>query len=246
VKKRIGTEPEQLRKFFSRFTAYLHSPKDTVMEGQGPLFVALQDIWERTLPNVPTSTWPERFITDLSNYFESNAWEAANKKAGRVPSLEEYIHWRQFTVACYPFFDLCEVTQNIKKPENVPELDRLSTMANHVVAFFNDIISFEKELPTGDCHNLVLVLQHEMRCSLQVAMDRAVEMHNLEMRDFLHLEAQIRNDERFRDDVNISEYINGLRYWIRGNLDWSYESGRYLPDGATPNDLIISYFSPSA
>ena len=27
--------------------------------------------------------------------------------------------------------------------------------------------------------------------------------------------------------VALQRYLRGLRCWVRGNLDWSYESGRY-------------------
>jgi 5-epi-alpha-selinene synthase len=240
--KEVGTNPEQLRKIFSRFVSYLEGTLPP-SEANGPLFDALKDLWSRTLRCVPSDSWCPRFIKNLGDYLESNAWEAENKEQNRIPSLQEYIEHRQYTVAAYLFFDLAEVTQSLKMPDPTPpEISRLQRMANNIIAWFNDIISLEKELPTNDVHNLVIILRNEFKCSLQTAMDKAVEMHNIEMKQFLQLEAQVLSDPRYRDDDTIAEYIRGLRFWIRGNVDWSYESGRYLPDGATPEELIISYF----
>jgi hypothetical protein len=240
--KAIGTNPEQLRKFFSEFVSYLTNSLPPPTTNTSPLFDALKDLWSRTLAHLPSESWSSRFIQSVADYLESNAWEAENKLQGRIPSLHEYVEKRQFTVGAYLFFDLAEVTQSLKMPyPTPPEISRLQRMANNIIAWFNDIVSLEKELPTHDVHNLVLVLQHEYQCSLQLAMDVAVDMHNREMKQFLQLESQILCDPRYRDNSDISEYIRGLRFWIRGNVDWSYESGRYLPDGATPEDLIISY-----
>jgi 5-epi-alpha-selinene synthase len=234
-------DPDQLQKFCSRFVAFLRSPTSYTTEGKGPLFEALGQLWNESLNLSPSIEWSTRFIRDLSEYFESNVWEAANKQSHRIPSLSEYLHHRQYTVAVYVYFDLYELAHQIRLPENVPEIEEITHMANNIISWFNDMISLEKELTSNDVHNLVLVIQNEEKCSLQAAMDRAVEMHNIEMERFLELETRLRSD--FSQNTDVLNYLNGLRTCIRGNVDWSYESGRYVSGESKPEDLIMAYFT---
>jgi hypothetical protein len=234
-------DPEQLQSFCSRFVGFLQSPSNC--EGKGPLFEALGNLWGQSLSLAPSATWSQRFIRDLSEYFQSNIWEASNKQQNRIPSLAEYLHYRQYTVAVYVYFDLYELAHQINLPENVPEVSELTRTANNIISWFNDIISLQKELSSNDVHNLVLVLRNEMQCSLQEAMDRAVHMHNLEMKKFLELERSVRNDAKFSEySSEINRYLDGLRTCIRGNVDWSHESGRYLSSESKPEDLVVAFF----
>jgi 5-epi-alpha-selinene synthase len=241
-------EPEQLQMFCSRFLSFLQSPTQISCEGKGPLFESLADLWNHSLSQSPSPAWSQRFIKDLNEYLQSNAWEAANKQYNRIPSLAEYIHHRQFTVAVYVYFDLYELAHRIQLPENVPELSQLTRMANNIISWFNDIISLQKELSNNDVHNLVIVIQNEYQCTLQEAMDRAIEMHNIEMKNFLELESLVRSkycSTTNHSAVEISRYIDGLHSCIRGNVDWSHESGRYLSSESKTEDLVCAYFRPA-
>jgi 5-epi-alpha-selinene synthase len=233
-------EPEQLQTFFTRFMSSLRCPSTN--QGNGPLFEALADLWKETLPLCPSSEFASRLIKDLGDYFEGYAWEAANTQSRRIPPMSEYLHFRQFTVCIYFLLHMYSLAHHINLPEDIPELSELTKMANNLIAWFNDIISLSKELQENDVHNLVLVIQNEFQCSLQVAMDRAVEMHNLEMKKFLELESLVRAKYCSDDQtgIEISKYLNGLRTCIRGNVDWSCESGRYFSSGAKPEDLFCA------
>jgi 5-epi-alpha-selinene synthase len=236
-----STLPDELRNIFSQWMSRVQST-DGSSNQKGPLFELLGETWELT--STPSVEWTYRFIEDIAHYLEANAWETANKLSDAYPTLEEYLHYRQYSVAAYLFFDLIEITQSLQLPTDVPELPLLCRMANNLIAWFNDIISLEKELPEGERHNLVLVISREYNCSLQEAMDIAVEMNNTEMSKFLALEQRLRTDDRYRfgyDDL--WSYIDGLKYWIRANIDWSYESGRYQPETSNPSEILISYFN---
>jgi hypothetical protein len=238
------SDPVQLQSFCSRFVDFLQSPSSFPTEGTGPLFEGLKDLWGQSLSLAPSASWSHRFIKDLAEYFQSNVWEAANKQTHRIPTLEEYLHYRQYTAAIYVYFDLYELAHQINLPQNIPEVSELTRTANNIISYFNDIISLQKELANNDVHNLVIVLQNELQCSLQEAMDRAGQMHNLEMKKFLELERAVRNNPKFSEHASeISRYLDGLRTCIRGNVDWSQESGRYFTQGEFKvEDLVVAYF----
>ncbi len=105
-------------------------------------------------------------------------------------------------------------------------MKRLTEASSNVVCWSNDVLSLEKELAHGDVHNLIIVLREATGIPLEEAAKRVVEMHNAEVRDFIALAPDLPS---FGDtlDANLSRYISILQARMRGNLDWSLESGRY-------------------
>jgi 5-epi-alpha-selinene synthase len=136
---------------------------------------------------------------------------------------------RRKTSALYIFFDLIELADHVNLPVEVLEhehIRNLKMLANDGVAWFNDIVSLEKEIKAGDIHNLVLVMQHEYQVDLQEAVNRASSLFNAMIEAYIELEA---DTPSFGEevDVEVQRYLAGLRCWMRGNIDWSYETGRY-------------------
>jgi 5-epi-alpha-selinene synthase len=74
--------------------------------------------------------------------------------------------------------------------------------------------------------NLVFILQNTYDLSLQTAVDRAAAIHDAEVRAFEIMEAQLPACG-LMVDADVQRYIDGLRSWMRGNLDWSLTCGRY-------------------
>jgi 5-epi-alpha-selinene synthase len=152
---------------------------------------------------------------------------------------------RPFTGGLYTYITLLEVTDQIILPPSVlahPVVRRLTEMAATIVCWINDLISLGKELRQGDIHNLVLILQHQYELSLQAAIYRAVALHDAQVRAFLDQEMEL---PAFGPEVDaaLARYISSLHCWMRGSLDWSYTSGRYL--SATPTEASGSYGTPA-
>jgi hypothetical protein len=70
------------------------------------------------------------------------------------------------------------------------------------------------------------VMQHEYGVSLQEAVDRASGLFNAMVEAYIELE---QDTPSFGAEIDplVQRYLAGLRYWVRGNIDWSYETGRY-------------------
>ncbi len=192
---------------------------------------AWHDLWARIRPRVDPD-WLERLTQQHDDYFLACIWEASNRESGIIPDTNTYLLKRLDSGAVYPCLTIIEFVGQLKLPEDVlchPVVSDLSRSTNNLICWSNDIVSLEKELKNGDMHNLVIALSNEHQISLQQATDKAVVMHDTEME---HFDALVNQVPRFSTeiDIDLQTYIDGLKFWIQGNLDWSFESQRY---GAT-------------
>jgi Terpene synthase family 2, C-terminal metal binding len=194
----------------------------------GPLRIALEDLRHRMMA-FGSERWMERFSRSIEEYFKACVWEARNKTAQAIPDIASYIRMRELTGAVQPSFELAGVLRLAElSPEMMeePALKRLNMMANHVICWFNDIVSLEKELLTGEIHNLVLLIQRESGSSLEKALQQAAKMHDDELRAFIELEQALPSwGEPI--DAGVRRYVDVVRCWIRANVDWSLGSERY-------------------
>jgi Terpene synthase family 2, C-terminal metal binding len=192
-----------------------------------PLAGALADVWSQTTARAG-AVWRSRFVGHIGQYLAANAWEADNRAAGQVPGIEEYLRMRRHSAATAQFFDLIEVFGRAELSARWsadPQLRALRRYADNVVAWFNDLVSWPKERAIGDPHNLVLVLQRQERLSSAAAVRRVVARHDQEVRRFVAARAELRPE--LRAAPGVERLVTGLAHWIRANVDWSAESGRY-------------------
>jgi len=75
-------------------------------------------------------------------------------------------------------------------------------------------------------HNLALILQHEERISLQAAIDRVAWLIEREVKRFIALEARLPSFGPAVDSL-VQRFVGIFRTYMRGNIDWSCETGRY-------------------
>jgi 5-epi-alpha-selinene synthase len=223
----IGKQPEQLTVFYTRLVDVL---KDSDTAPQlGPLGAALQDIRQRIIQQKPSTCLMNRFIYSVENCLAASVWEAKNRANGITPNVATYIKMRTLTSGIPTILDLILIALRLDLPPEVlnhSDVQCLSLMANNAVCWANDIFSSHKEMSCGDVHNLVLTLRHEHQCNLQEAIQRAVELHDNEVRAFVELETQLPS---FGKDVDyqLERYVSSLCSWMRGSLDWHCTSERY-------------------
>lgn len=81
-------------------------------------------------------------------------------------------------------------------------------------------------MASGDVHNLVLILHYQQQIPLELAIKRAIEVHDQEVQELIKIQASLPSfGEEL--DVELAKYISGMYAWIRGNLDWYFNSERY-------------------
>jgi 5-epi-alpha-selinene synthase len=202
-----------------------------VLAGQRPhrdddaLTAALVDLRERMLA-CGGRRWMARFLANVQDYFDASIWESDNRAQRRVPDVATYIRLRDLTGAvktCFDIFELIEGSMAIDARYDA-RLAHLAQLANRAICWSNDLFSIHKELAHGDVHNLAIVLQHESALSLGDAVDAAVRMHDDAVRAFEHHEQRLLEASAAPE---LHRFVDALKGWVRANLDWSIETGRY-------------------
>jgi 5-epi-alpha-selinene synthase len=222
----IGKQPSKL--------AALHCKCLEILSGGMPaagdiaVIHGLHDLSTRIRPLMPLA-WLTRFMHSAAEYFEATEWEAQNRAQGTWPDTSTYIHMRPFTGGLYTDIDLVELTENLALPLTVrihPRIRQFVTITNNVVCWSNDIFSLQKERKHRDMHNLALLIHRHEHVGLQEAVDRVAKLIEAQMRRFVMLEKNLPGFGTAVDG-DVSRFIGVMRSWMRGNLDWSYESARY-------------------
>jgi hypothetical protein len=222
----VRNVPDAMAAMHHRYYEILQDAAPTVEDAA--LTHALHDLWYRTKVLMSTPL-QERFIINLKAFFDAGVWEAKNRAQDTIPTLADYLKMRPITSGLYAYFDLLEVSEALSLPDELrihPVIQRLTSLANNVVSWANDILSLAKEMRLGDHHNLVIVLQHHHDIPLQTAFTRAAHHHDTDVRDFIRLEQQLPRFNDGRDDL-LARYVMQLRLLMRGSLEWLSTSGRY-------------------
>lgn len=192
------------------------------------LIHALSDLRGR-MHSLMSRAWMDRFAVSLGEYFDAGIWEAENRELGVWPDSESYIRMRPYTGAMHIAIDFIDLTEGETLPLVVrkdPCYQRLMLITANVVLWSNDLFSLQKERAHHDMHNLALVLQHEEDICLQAAVDRVARLIEREVKHFIALEARLPCFGTAVDSL-LRRFVRVLRSWMRGNIDWSCESGRY-------------------
>jgi hypothetical protein len=209
---------------------YAHRPPHPA---DPPMVRAFLDLWQRA--RIGTSpSWQTRFHSDTEAYLRSYQWEAANRVRGRIPGVAPYLEMRRHSIGVWLSVDAGERTGHFEVPHTAFRSEHLQTMrrlSSDVVVLVNEAYSAAKDRDHGDL-NLVVLLQTEHGLGPDAALSRVEAMAAECVREFRRLEDGL---DRLHDDLNLSpaartdleRYADGMRSWMRGNLDWSRETVRY-------------------
>jgi 2-methylisoborneol synthase len=104
------------------------------------------------------------------------------------------------------------------------DLQDVVNKATRIISNHHDILSGLRELSQEVPMNLPAVLAREQGIPIGEAFARVCLLANTDMRSFVHMTDRLLSDE---PDRSVRSYVNGLKAWIRGNLDWSQTTGRY-------------------
>lgn len=246
----LGRDPEHAGQVVAGMRAVLQSADDGAgVAGCDDLPTAvtsLADLWQRTATGM-TGAWRRRFVQHLEDCLTAaSVWEAGNRQRGIVPGEDDYIENRRHTGAIYVCMDLIDVVARLDVPVDLYRSEEFSDTldaACNVVCWTNDIYSLEKERSLGEVHNLVYVVQHHRALDGARAMAHVCEATSAETRRYLALEERLLRRYREHADV-LTPYLDGMRTWIRGNLDWSGRTGRYRSQtgGTAPQPAV--YLEP--
>lgn len=190
-----------------------------------PMVQALGDLARRVQARAP-AWWYLRFVDAVRQQLQSHIWEMTNTTQRRVPTLAAYMKLRPHVYR--PCITLALIAKSIKPDAAFLRhafIVAMTDMAMNQIVWVNDVIGINHEIDERSPHNLALVLQNELSIPLKDALQRAADMTNGEMKAFLELEEELPS---FGDEAaEARAYVETLRFWMRGHLDWYRETARY-------------------
>ena len=196
--------------------------------GDSPLDLALADIIARASA-FTVERWQVRLGAHIQEYIEGVRWERIIRLQGQAPSLATYSKLRLLISAVFPCFDFAGMCIDGTRTDFADNIlvQQLEVMANNYICWVNDIYGVDKEIGEDTTSNIVIVLANEFGLSWDAALDRAIEMCNAELEAFNALEQQL----EMLAEPSSQAYVEGLKSWMRGNLDWYAETMRYASEG---------------
>lgn len=176
-----------------------------------------------------TSGWgcTRRFFDAMETYFDAQCLEADSKE---VPDLESYIQFRRDASGCKQCFALIEYANGLDLPDEVFDdsiVRTLQEIANDIVSWSNDIVSYDMEQARGETRNMVVILMELREIGVQEAVDDVAEQCEALVKRFEETKGLLPSFGKDLDPL-VTIYIEGLQHWIAGFLNWCFETERYF------------------
>ncbi|MBB6174397.1 hypothetical protein HNR23_004457 [Nocardiopsis mwathae] len=213
-----------------RSVLYDHPPQtpDT------PLLAAWRQLLAR-LEHRTTADWRRRHEAHWEATFKSFLQEAHNNAGKIVPEFDTYVAMRRNAGGMDICLDWVEAVGRYELPLHVhamPELISMRQAEQDVVAMTNDLFSAGKEWAVGNTDNIIPVLAQEKNCSWQDATRLAHECISMALRNFHDAENRFLSSRPYRelpraDRENSDHFIEAMKLWMRGSLDWHLTCPRY-------------------
>ncbi|KJZ72333.1 hypothetical protein HIM_08259 [Hirsutella minnesotensis 3608] len=154
--------------------------------------------------------------------------EAMNRRAGRAPSLEEYLGYRVESSCMMQVVENFEFGNGLNVPEQVmtsPEMRELYRATVAVVWIINDIVSMRKEVKEGFVENLVVLLAHG---NAQRGLDAAVSRVQNEIAAVNQAaDAAIKSFADTPHGENVALLAKNCKNMCMANWLWSMRTPRY-------------------
>ncbi|KAJ2990133.1 hypothetical protein NUW58_g3108 [Xylaria curta] len=170
-----------------------------------------------------------RFAKKMSDYCSGALIQVQDFATHKTHTPEETFKTRQLSAGASPIFALVEYAHALRIPDYVfehPAIREIEVLCVDFVLIINDALSYKKEESEAVPHNLVAAARMS-GLGAQEAFDYIGSM--LTSR-FERWEKAVSEVPDWGEDVNshVEKYIQGVADIARANLNWSFESGRYL------------------
>jgi hypothetical protein len=198
--------------------------------GENEIFRQLQLQRKEMLPQM-SAAWMERYAQSISAGFEGMQFEAPYKAKMEFPGLYDYMAIREKAVLVYPLVVLLELQLEQPLPDEIanhPHMLSIAAITCRILAWCNDFFSLAKEIGK-DVMNLVLVIQHHEKCTLEEAFAEAENIHNQDLIMYLNLCTNLPDFGKYNQLVNQFIEVNNLM--IQGHKSWyEQDTVRYKVD----------------
>ncbi|KAF8884017.1 terpenoid synthase [Infundibulicybe gibba] len=207
----------------------LHNPHTPRPMGEWIGGEVTRQFWENAIKTA-TPTSQRRFKNAFQLYTDSVVQQAEDRTRGYIRDIESYFDVRRDTIGAKPSFAICEIHMDL--PDYVltdPTIMKLTSACIDMLIIGNDLCSYNVEQARGDDgHNLVTIVMHEHKTTLEGALMWISRLHDDLVNVFLGEYENVPTWGLPALDAQVAEYIHGLGNWVRANDSWSFESERYF------------------
>ncbi|MEU6201537.1 hypothetical protein [Streptomyces sp. NPDC047061] len=189
-----------------------------------------------------------RLTFDLVTFAYGVAEEVEMRARGEIPSTAKYLRLRMETFAWRVLVDLAEVAEGTELPDVVsrsPEYRALLEASGRVMCWTNDLHSLQKELRSGEQHNMVLVLRRQRGGTLEDSEAAVLAMMSDEIEQFAEYQAALtRLADRSRltaaDRARTARFTERIQYLMSGQNAWCAATVRYRDPAAAEQGSLAS------
>ncbi|MDT9685116.1 lyase [Streptomyces sp. TRM76323] len=186
-----------------------------------PLVSSFAELCDRVLAGMPPLL-QGRYRRHVPRMLRSLDEEAANRRPGHRPAVEDYVLTRRHSSQLLPMMDMVEAAQGIEVPDEVdasPALTELAWSAIDVISWGNDVFSLPKEYSCGDTNNLAVLLADGHGLTLPEAVRAVEERIRARVEDFL---AAARDLPRALDALGVTDPVAraAVERRVRSYEDW--------------------------
>jgi avermitilol synthase len=245
----LGRDPGRVAAACQELIDIVHGTATASGVIRTPCGAAFADIWARSCDGA-SPAWIARTAHEWEYYFASYAHEAINRCAGVPQDRERFMHVRRGISGTALPVSIGERVARIDVSPSAfhsPQLRIMREIVTDVTFACNDVFSVEKEAARGDVDNLVLVIEHERRCSRAEAVAEVCDLVHERSERFQQLTREVPElcatlglTPRQRADV--LRYAEVMAGWIRGYHEWEAETLRYTTAGSVVPDSRPGYF----
>jgi hypothetical protein len=166
-----------------------------------------------------------RLVAVMREFFFASIREISYQRRGECPTFPEYVEMRSVTGGLDILTFVLAALDGVRLPKRLleqPSVRRLTAASHNICCWHNDLVSLNKEIASGEVHNLIIVLERdpEATCSsLPEAVDMAERMIREEIETFLELEEEIYTaDEPWHRAA--AWYVRMLHNRVGGVIVW--------------------------
>jgi hypothetical protein len=159
-----------------------------------PAFVRLAEWFGRCLAETADQETDRRFRRAFARCLDAHVWELDWRRRRTPPSMVGYPALRREVSGIPVIYTLHPLLFDIPLDAALfdhPAVDQLQTLSADYHAWARDLLSLRRELREKSRANLVLVLREELRCDLDQAIGRAVELMNRHTAAYLDLKVRL-------------------------------------------------------
>lgn len=234
---RLHNKPAEARAEIKAHLDIHEADHPDISPNDHPIRYMYQCFWKK-LRFISTPGAQARYIHSMRHYFEgclaqvdTHYWSALGHPP---PTLDMLLRHRLHSVGARPVQALLEPLHQISLPDEIwqnPLIRELQDIAIQMVFLHNDMFSYRREECMFEAvpHNAVHAILQEQELGVQEAFKATGKILDVTLNKWFWAEKEILGISQDANmQAQIRRYLENLLDIVRGNIHWSFKTGRYF------------------